>query len=892
MKIIDLSGEYAVLLDNNSTYTASFPGTFDENRIGERETAAEKWHPDSVLDESVPDGIITTRFARKYAYEGSARLTRSLTVGPLNGKRAFIDAERARQLWLSVNGKEVTEYQKGTLSTPYIFEVTDSLKEENTLTFTASNKYEDLPATAIKYSSAATNETQTNWLGILGHIQLRIENPDFISRINTYTGNGSIDITVEIDASEKRECNITISSDVFSNTLSRCIELNKGINTIVFNDIKIKADAERWDEYEGNLHTLTVSGDGLDEKSVNFGIREFGDDGKGHLALNGHRIFMRCEANCGAVSDCGHIPMTVDEWREILLLYKSYGVNTVRFHSHCPCDAAFTAADELGIIVQPELSNWDPKNALESEESFEYYRTELVQIIKTYGNHPSFCMLTFGNELACNDTGLERLHKMLDIARECDDTRMYAIGSNVFYGERGADEKSDFFTASNYYKDMLRGTSAGPVGYINSDYPDTKHNFNAVMAKLRKSFKKPVFSFEVGQYEILPDFKEIDLFKGVLIPDNLIYVRDRVTEKGFIKSWEQWVEATGELSLIAYREEIEAVLRTEDMSGISLLGLQDFPGQGTALVGMINSHFMPKPYSFAKPERFRRFFRSQLPLVKLDKYTYTTDEALEFEVVFANYGKNAVNGEVICSLEINSEVYISQKASAPTCLHSMLTNIGRFTLSLEGIQTSTKAALKVSVNGIENEYPIWIYTENNRTEPQNVITCTTLEEALVHLEAGKRVFLSPKGEKESFVESIKTNFTTDFWSVGTFAFQEGYMGCLPKPEHPLFAEFPTESHADWQWWALTDSAAMVLPDGTEPLFDVMDSYARLRRLGFIVECNAGNGKLLISSMGLLEKTQYPEVRAMLGSIYSYMESDSFCPKQTVSEKTLRKIIVK
>lgn len=75
-------------------------------------------------------------------------------------------------------------------------------------------------------------------------------------------------------------------------------------------------------------------------------------------------------------------------------------------------------------------------------------------------------------------------------------------------------------------------------------------------------------------------------------------------------TWEKYVEATGELSRLAYREEIEAAMRTRELSGISLLGLQDFPGQGTALVGMMNSHLEPKPYDFARPERFREFFKS------------------------------------------------------------------------------------------------------------------------------------------------------------------------------------------------------------------------------------------------------------------------------------------
>lgn len=98
---------------------------------------------------------------------------------------------------------------------------------------------------------------------------------------------------------------------------------------------------------------------------------------------------------------------------------------------------------------------------------------------------------------------------------------------------------------------------------------------------------------------MLPDFAEIDEFHGVTRAVNYELIRRNVTEENLLDDWHRQVEATGELSLLCYREEIEAALRTEGFSGISLLGLQDFPGQGTALVGMLSSHLRPKPYTFA-----------------------------------------------------------------------------------------------------------------------------------------------------------------------------------------------------------------------------------------------------------------------------------------------------
>ena len=142
--------------------------------------------------------------------------------------------------------------------------------------------------------------------------------------------------------------------------------------------------------------------------------------------------------------------MTENEWTDILNTYKAYGINCVRFHSHCPSEAAFAAADRLGMMMQPELSHWNPNDAFESGESFSYYQQELALTIRWLANHPSFVMLTFGNELCTGETGRERMSRMLEQARALDSTRLYANGSNVHYGRIGCDPDSDFYTCLLY----------------------------------------------------------------------------------------------------------------------------------------------------------------------------------------------------------------------------------------------------------------------------------------------------------------------------------------------------------------------------------------------------------------------------------------------------------
>lgn len=548
-----------------------------------------------------------------------------------------------------------------------------------------------MPKAAICYSSAATDETQTNWNGILGECSMYTRPQNFIDSLRVYpravkkeeknkAGGYLLDVCVELAPGAKeiyKDTKIVLQSEALAageleNTqmLTEIISCsgeelaeagtdkqeNAKIVEIWFHNLPLRKNVKLWDEDEGNLYEVVATldcgmpaedgGDSTDEYRTCFGIRSFGDNGSGRLALNGRAIFLRGEANCAEYPETGHTPMTIPEWKEILLKYRSYGINCVRFHSHCEPEAAFAAADELGMLLQPELSHWDPKDAFGTEESYRYYRAELVDLLKTYANHPSFVMLTLGNELQAQDEGRERMRELVRTAKRMDPTRLYANGSNAFYGEEGCDPESDFYTSQSCKDVVIRGTFSGMRGYLNENYPSTDRTYDEAMAEIRKEYQKPVFSFEVGQFEVLPDFEELESFHGISDPVNLKLIKKRVEERGLLPTWEKYVEATGELSRLAYREEIEAAMRTRELSGISLLGLQDFPGQGTALVGMMNSHLEPKPYPFARPERFREFFTESRIFVKMPRYTHEEGEHLTAEVEVANFGKESITGEL------------------------------------------------------------------------------------------------------------------------------------------------------------------------------------------------------------------------------------------------------
>lgn len=926
----DLSGVWNVEIEQGQVLTMQIPGTLDENGIGYKDTGSNQWHPDAELGNAEEgfkaDAPIATRFTRKVTFEGEAKIYKKVTYTPTPGKRVFIEVERARCLKLLVDGIEVADFIPPSISTPHVFEVTGLLHGENEITFLSDNSYPGLPHDDIVYSSAATDETQTNWNGLLGRVRIYEEEPVFMEHVSVFPKGNEAEVLVVVQATDEFEGVITLTSDCF--VADKCVTQVTGIkgrNEYRIKDVALKEDVRRWDEYEGELYeveavlaveTAVVNQletktdcNGLSKyhdkneskKMITFGIRDFGDDGTGRLALNGRRIFIRSEANCAVFPEKGYSPVTVNEWMDILQMYKSYGVNMMRFHSHCPSEAAFIAADRIGMLMQPELSFWNPKNALESEEGYAYYKQELAQILVMLSNHPSFVMLTLGNELHCGDLGMQRMKELVSLAQQTDTTRLYANGSNAFYGEKGCDEQSDFYTSQKFYKEDIRGTFAafsedGIEGYINREYPSACHNYDASMKSLRESFKKPVFTFEVGQFEVLPDFDELEDFKGVTLPVNYELVKKKVEEKGLLPMWKRYVEATGELSRIGYREEVEAVLRTKELSGISLLGIQDFPGQGTALVGMLNAHLQPKPFDFAKPERFQSFFREQLPLVLLPKYTWLNTETLMAEIVIANYGKEDVIGCWQVTLIYKEQQHSSinkaccmLKSDESVCAKvGEVTSVGKIEIPLDRYDKPVRLDLEVTFGDMINTYPIWVYPQYELACSKTVYETRRLDEkALSILASGGKVFLAPDATKAAMPHSIKTQFTTDFWSVGTFPAQEGGMGQLIDVAHPIFTKFPTEFHTNWQWWPMAVSRAMILPRQMKAIVTELDSYAYLRPMAQLLEVKIGEGKLMLSTMGLHQCQQYPEARALLNAIYEYMDSDVFMPKQEMTVEELK-----
>ncbi len=867
---MSLAGQWRVRLKDGTAYDVRLPGSLDENGVGGPDTAE-----------------LSSRLTRLHVYEGPACFEKRVTLACAAGHRLFVVVERARFLSLTVDGWPVPA-RSGSLSTAWTFEVTrfaDGAAHD--LRLVSDNSYPGGPRDEILYSSAATDETQTNWNGLLGQVALAEQPRVFVSGLRLLMGQHGDRVCVTVDADARWQGQLRVTGPALSAPVEKQLNVPAGRTDITLL-ATVSSTAPRWDEGEGSLSSVTAELSGQGQWTQRCGVRVFCGNEAGRLTLNGRVFFLRGEANCCEFPETGHPPMTVGEWRDVLQTYASYGVNCMRFHSHCPPDAAFDAADELGMLMQPELSHWDPYHAFESAESLAYYRLELEEIIRAYGHHPSFVMLSLGNELHANGEGVVRMHELVSLAHTLDDTRLYAWGSNNFYGGRIPDPESDFCTAMNSHEHMLRCTSSNMVGRLNQAPPATDYTFDAGVEDVRKTFSGPIFGFEVGQYEVLPDFDELADFHGVTRAVNYDIVRRRVAERGLMPMWKRMVEATGEMSLQCYREEVEAALRTRGMSGLSLLGLQDFPGQGTALVGMLNAHLRPKPFDFARPERFAAFYRPVLPLAMLKRRCFAARETVEVGLALANYGKEELTGPLRWRLFGGGHELAGE--TLPRCWKcGQVTDAEAVRLPLRDWTDAAELTLTLDVGPHHNEYSLWVYPDAPFAMPAEVLVTADVGEAVSALRQGGRVLLSPPATKEAIPGSITSQFSPDFWSVGNFPQQEGAMGCLMDVTHPIFTAFPTRYYSTFQWWPMTRGRAIAVPDRCRPVMRVLDCYKFLRSFALLAEFRVGPGRLMLSGMGLLEQQDFVEVRALTDAILRYMAGNDFQPADELTEAELEAI---
>ncbi len=796
--VMDLSGTWQFALDRQRlvhpdyilTETVQLPGTTDTNKKGD---------PLIKKDE-------TTHLSRIYSYKGRAWYKRQVAIpADWQGQPVYLFLERTKPTEIYVDAKFVGA--SNDISTPQVFDLSKWLTPgRHDLAIMVDNG-NGVPEQLYANSHAYTEDTQTNWNGIIGRIEL-------------------------------------------------------------LNGLPSAAQIEE----HPNLKDFHIEGQ--------------------HFYANGHLIFLRGKHDACVWPLTGHVPMDVEAWRNYLGECAAYGLNHVRFHSWCPPEAAFVAADELGIILQPELPFWGDFNDKDTV-LMQFLHKEGENILRWYGHHPSFRMFALGNELWGS---IDKMAEFIEDFRRFAPDKVYTFGSNYYLGYQGVKKGMDYFTtcrvggeAWGSYNTHTRGSfsfaDAADGGMINHFHPNTTMNFEEGCALA----DVPIISHETAQFQTYPDYDEIQKYTGVLYPYNMEVFRSRLEKAGMQDQAKDFHQASGLWSLQLYKQDIEMDLRTPNMAGFQLLDLQDYPGQGSAYVGILDAFMDPK--GLCTVREWREWCAPVVPLLVADKFCFTNEEGIHAKVQIANYSGESLKGKKL-SWEVSSDL----KGEIVIPDGEGLIEAGALIISLSRYDKPTQLQLLLNIDGTEyhNTYDLWVYPKKDnlkRLKKKVIVTNVLTEDIAGQLEKGKNVLLMPDSSKLC----VGGLFQTDYWNYRMFkticegnkkSVSPGTLGILTDPRHPIFRSFPTEMHTNWQWFPVIKNSHPMILDNTgsdyRPIVQVIDNIERNHKLGLVFEFAIGKGKLLVCMADLEKASDYPEGRAFYRSVLEYMTSKDFVPRTHIT----------
>nr|WP_315241722.1 sugar-binding domain-containing protein [uncultured Flavobacterium sp.] len=826
-------------------------------------------------------------------YVGAAWYQKEVNV-PANwkGKRILLHLERAHietRVW--INDKEVG--LQNSLVAPHVYDLSAFLLPgKQRISIRIDNRITKINMGPDSHS--VTDHTQGNWNGIIGKIALESFSPVFIDDVQIYPDvknrKARVKITLNNSTPDEFKGKLSLFAKSFNSPksdqtkeITNQVTISGVDSKIIEIELPFGKDMLTWDEFDPALYHLAVklNAKGIQsEKKVQFGMREFKIKGNQFL-INDVPVFLR-----GTVHNCefpltGYPATTVETWDKIFKTIKSYGLNHVRFHSWCPPEAAFIAADKTGIYLQPEGPSWPnhgPKIGL-GQPIDQFLYDETIRMAKDYGNYASFTMLSAGNEPAGKQ--VEYLNKFVDFWKAKDSRRVYtgmSVGGswpvvpNAEYQSRGG----------------VRGLSWNKL-------PETESDFSTGIAP----FKVPFVAHEIGQYCVFPNFEEISKYKGVYRAKNFEMFRQDLADHNMADQAKDFLNASGKLQVLCYKNEIEKMLRTPGYAGFQALGLQDFPGQGTALVGVLDAFFQEKGY--VTSQKYKRFCNETVPLLKVPKFVYINTETFKAEIALFHSGKTPLQNAVISWTIKNEKGNIVSEGNFDPKTYENGNGIlvGNLTFPLNEIKIASKLNLEVKVNNTAfvNDWNFWVYPEKNPEITSSVYYTTVLDDkAKEVLQNGGKVFLNASGKVVKGKE-VEMHFLPVFWNTSWFKMRPPHVtGMLIQDKSPAFASFPTSFHSDLQWWEIQNRSQVMnledFPANFRPLVQPIDTWFMNRRLALIIEAKVGKGKIIVSSANLgPDLENKPAAKQLFISLNQYMNSDAFDPKEDLSFDVLNDIFV-
>ena len=831
-------------------------------------------------------------------YKGAAWYQKVVTI-PENFRNQSIELFLERCHWESrlwIDNKEVG--MQNSLGTPHRYNSTELLTPgKHRLTICVDNRTKQIDPGVNSHS--ISDHTQTNWNGLVGKLYIEARPLINIANIQVYPDIQNKKFLAKVKVlnptinQDKVNLKLAVSGAGSPESQSHEFTLVAGEN-ILSMDYPMGSDVKLWNEFHPELYQLTANLTDQNSKTTDtylttFGMREFKAVGK-QLQINGKPTFLRGTLECAIFPKTGYPATDINEWLRIFNVCRAHGLNHMRFHSWCPPKVAFDAADQTGFYLHVECSSWaNQSTSIGDGKPFDkYLYEESERMIENYGNHPSFCMMVYGNEPKGKNQ-IPFLTEFVNFWKNKDSRRIYTAGAGW-----PVLPENDFLSSPD---PRVQSWGQEMKSIINGEPPRTDYDWSEFNSK----YPQPIVSHEIGQWCVYPNFKEIAKYDGVMRARNFEIFQETLKEHGLGQLADSFLLASGKLQALCYKADIEAALRTKDFGGFQLLDLHDFPGQGSALVGVLDPFWGEKGY--ISPAEYKRFCNSTVPLARMKKCIFNNNETFEAVVEVAHYGDgpitNCTPGWKIndkSGKTIQSGKFASTNIPLGNCF-----KLGAISYPLASVSTPEKLTLEVTVNSMSNSWDFWVYPtiKESIAGEENIRVVQQLDDQTTRfLENGGSVLLNMKQWtlSKEMGGDIKIGFSSIFWNTAWTNGQGPHtLGIFCNPQHPALASFPTEYFSNWQWRdAMSHSGAINLtgfPVEIKPIVRVIDDWFTNRPLALIFEAKVAKGKILVSGIDLTQDLEKrPEAQQLLFSLKKYMTGKFFAPCNIIEMKNLTALI--
>ncbi len=634
-----------------------------------------------------------------------------------------------------------------------------------------------------------------------------------------------------------------------------------------------------WSDHTPNLYTATVelrSGDKvLDRISRPFGLRRIQTDGTG-LMLNGRPVFLR------GLTEHAYFPLTCtpprdkEVYRKNILKLQALGFNYIRFHTWAPPEPYVQACDELGMLVQVEAPNG-------------FSDEEWSGILSTYRKHPSVILYCCGNEIALDDSMVDRVEKL---ARECHLTvpdalfcPMHAMGMvdwRVTPDMPGVVAEPLLHHPQRLERlqkcsDVL-APQTGPLG-IREAVDDL-----ASVRRRMSIYRRPLLAHEMGIFDTYIDLDLENRYIDTRIGTDLYAgARAYLQQEGLHHRAPVYYENACRRVASLRKDYIEKVRLLGPVAGYDYLGAFDNHWHRTGYsVGILNEFLEIKPGE--SEEDVRRYNGENVLLCDIPpQRNFQYQDRLNLSLFASLYDTRALSeGTLRWALHDKSgRVYDRGQWAVDRAPVGDNTFLGQVSCTLPTLASAGKLTLTAQLSDkcyeVQNRWDIWLFPSLKKPE-DNLIVTDIDETVLQRLSEGESLLLLGTGAFASLPHRILRGGRT----VGTAA--------TAIEDHPLMASFPHEGFCDWQFHAMLEGAQGVVLDCIpfKPIIEFVSSYKLIVKQAAVFEWQVGPGRLLVCSLNLSDSD--PAAMYLLHQMLAYLSNERYAPPVKLGIEDLRRLM--